>query len=166
MSQFPEYGVPESKVSDNLIIGAVRNALGESEEVDTSDIVVDAADGIIRLTGVVSTFYEKRKAGRLARAAEGVKGVDNSLVVVPDKQPTDQKIFDAIDKALGNFPEGRPARIGVRMVESGVAYISGKASNAQEAWNAIDIASKIPGVKDIVDEIDIAPGEPIDDVEI
>lgn len=166
MPRFPDPEIPSAAVADNNIIGEVRHALGESPDVNIQDLLVDSTGGIVRLTGAVRTFYEKQTAGKLARSARGVKGVENNLVVVADKHPSDGDIECEIGKVLGNYPEGKPAKIGVRIVENGVAYLAGKASSALESWNAAALAARVPGVKEIVNEIDVAPGEPLDDVEI
>lgn len=166
MPKFPEPEVSPAAVADNTIIGAVRQALGASSDVDIKELLVDSVEGIVRLTGTVRTFHEKQVAGSLAKSAAGVKGVENNLVVVAEKQPNDSDIECEIAKALGNYPQGKAARIGVRTVDSGIAYIMGKASNAHEAAAAAAIASKVPGVRKVVNEIDIAPGAPVDDIEI
>ncbi|MEN6371414.1 MAG: BON domain-containing protein [Armatimonadota bacterium] len=166
MPRFPDPEVPSAAVADNNIIGEVRQALGESPDVDIRDLLVDSTGGIVCLTGAVRTLYEKQTAGKLALSARGVKGVENNLVVVADKQPSDSEIECAIANVLGNYPEGRPARIGVRIVENAVAYLVGKASSSLESWNAAAMAAKVPGVKKIVNEIDIVVGEPVDEVEI
>lgn len=164
MSNEPE--VPRSEVSDHGLTGAVRNALARSDEVDTRDILVNAANGVIQLTGAVRTLFEKRAAGRIAKSAPGASGVNNSLVVVPDRQPADDEIYQAVEQALGNYPEDQPAQVGVRLVEDGVAYLAGEAPSVLDAWQAEDIAARVPGVKSIVNEIDVAPGKPVDDVKI
>ncbi|MEN6520590.1 MAG: BON domain-containing protein [Armatimonadota bacterium] len=166
MPRFPDPEVPSAAVADNNIIGEVRQALGESPDVDVRDLLVDSSGGIVQLTGAVRTLHEKQTAGKLALSAEGAKGVENNLVVVADKQPSDSEIECAIEKVLGNYPEGRPARIGVRIVENGVAYLAGKASSGLESWNAVALVAKVPGVKKIVNEIDVAPGEPVNEVEL
>jgi osmotically-inducible protein OsmY len=163
MRRTHEPHVPAAFVPDNILTGAVREALTQSSDVDTRDLLVKTSGGVVYLMGAVRTLYEKRAAGRLARATKGVKDVENDLVVVPGHQPADEQIKTAIDQALGNYPEGNPARIGVRLVQQGLAYLAGKASSVLEAWDAIDIASKINGVKGVISDIDIAPGYPMDD---
>lgn len=158
--------ISPATTSDHALTGAVRNALANSEEVDTSDILVDAANGVIQLNGAVRTLHAKQVAGRIARSAPQALRVDNNLVVVSDRQPTADEIECSIAQALGDYPAEEPARIGVRMVEDGVAYLTGDASSALEAWRAADMAARVPGVKDVVNEIDIAPGEPMSDVDI
>jgi len=166
MPRSPEPEVSKIVVPDHALIGAVRQALGDSADVDTRDLLVDAANGVVYLTGTVRTLYEKRMAGRIARATAGAKRVQNDLVVVPDREPTDEEIREAVDQALGNYPERDPTMIGVRVVEGGVVYLAGKSSSALESWRAAEIAERVPGVKEVVNEIDVAPGEPVDDVTV
>jgi osmotically-inducible protein OsmY len=150
-----------------MLAGTVRQKLGKSAEVDTREVSVDSQGGVIHLTGTVSTLNEKRIAGNLAGSTEGVKAVENDLVIVlSGPEPDDFIIKESIEQALGNYPERAPTKIGVREVCDGIAYLAGKADSEQEACNAADIAAKIPGVKDVVVEIDIAPGIPMDDISI
>jgi len=158
--------VSPAEVSDHALVGAVREALAESEQVDTRDLLVDAANGVVYLTGVVRTLYEKHTAGRIARATAGSGRVENDLTVVSELQWADDEVFQAIDQALGNYPEYDPARIGVRLVEGGVVYLAGRASSALEAWRAADIAEQVPGVTAVVNEIEVAPGKALDDAAI
>jgi len=166
MPKYPEPEVSPSAVADSIIIGAIRQALGESSDIDIKELLVDCVDGIVRLTGTVRTFYEKQAAGNIAKSAKGVKGIENNLVVIADKQPNDSDIECEIAKALGDYTLEKDARIGVRTVDRGIAFLMGKASNAHEAATAVAIASKVPGVRKVISEIDIAPGVPVDDIEI
>lgn len=159
-------GSPEPESPDSALVGAVRDAFAASPEVNTSDLLVNATDGIIRLVGTVNSLHEKHIAGRLAKEIAGVKHVQNDLVVVSYSQPSDEEIQTALDRVFGNYPERDPKKIGVRMVENGVVYLSGKSSSASEVWEAMDKAAGVVGVKDIINEIDIAPGRPVDDVSI
>lgn len=166
MRRASEPHISKSIVPDQRLVGAVRRALAESADVDTRELLVDAADGVVYLTGTSHTLYERKMAGRLARNIDGVKRVENDIVIVSDRQPDDEEIFEAIGEALGNYPESNPSRVGVRLVQNGTAYISGKASSIFEAWKAVDIVSKVEGVTAVINEIDIAPGQPVDDIEI
>lgn len=163
MRRTTEPRVPKAFVSDNGLIGAVREALTQSADIATGGLSVSARDGVVLLTGTVGTLYQKRIAGRFARATKGVVDVENDLVVVPDHYSPDDQVKKALDQAFSSY---RPERIGVRQVQQGLAYLSGKASSASEAWNAIDLASKVKGVKGVISEIDVAPGYPVDDISI
>jgi osmotically-inducible protein OsmY len=118
------------------------------------------------LTGTVDALSQKQAAGRIARNTPGVKQVENDLVVTSTKLLEDEELLEAVEEALGDFPPSDPARIGVRMVEDGIVYLTGKATSALEARQAANVASRVPGVKGIVSEIDIAPGEPVSDIDI
>ncbi len=47
------------------------------------DISVRTKDGVVVLTGVVSTIEEKMAAGQVAKSVYGVKGVANYIAVRP-----------------------------------------------------------------------------------
>jgi osmotically-inducible protein OsmY len=154
-------------MSDSLLIGAVRQVLGESADIDVCEVRVDVKGGVVYLTGTVNTLNEKRIADSLVRDIEGVKAVENDLVIVPSRLELDDlSIKESIEQALGNYPEETPTRIGVREVCDGIVYLAGKADSEQEVCEVMEIASRVPGVKEVVVEIDVAPGVPMDDIMI
>ena len=76
---------PESiRLVDNLALEwSVRSALRRDPRTTATSITVEAADGGVKLAGVVDTEEEADAARDVAAAVEGVKGVDNQL------KPTD-----------------------------------------------------------------------------
>jgi len=162
--QYPKMSPAEA--ADDALARAVYDALANSPDVDTDEVRVEAAGGTVRLTGAVDTLFEKQMAGALARQVEGVGRVQNDIVVSPTKPVQDKRLREALEQALGEYPEWDPKKVGVREVSDGIAYISGEVTSAQERIRAGWIASRIPGVKQIVNEIEIAPGQPLDDVTI
>lgn len=158
--------ISESTTRDHKLAGATIKALGESADVDIRDIKVDALRGTVRLTGVVNTLFEKRRAGVIASNIEGVERVQNNLVISPTNTPDDDELYECLDRALGGFPEWDPTAVGIRKVCDGIAYIAGNVTSVDERLQAGKIAQSVPGIKQVVNEIDIAVGEPLDDVTI
>ncbi|MDO8682058.1 MAG: BON domain-containing protein [Armatimonadota bacterium] len=156
--------VPQSEIPDHIIIGKVREALAQSPDVNIGNMVVDAANGVVRLVGIVNTLHEKQTARRIAVRIAGSGHVDDVLSVALDHQILDPEIFEAVEEALGDYPEYDPTAVGVRLVEDGVVYLSGKVFTLQDSRGAVDIASRVKGVTRIVNEIEIAAGRPVDDI--
>ena len=72
---------PESlrRMGDLALEWSVRSALRSEERTADASFTVECADGVAKLTGVVDTQAEAAAAAEVARAVEGVKGVDNQL---------------------------------------------------------------------------------------
>jgi len=66
-------------VDDLATEWSVRSALRRDERTAKTHFTVESNAGVVSLLGVVDTQNESDAAGEVARAAEGVKGVDNQL---------------------------------------------------------------------------------------
>lgn len=67
---------------DDVTIGTkLKAALAADPELSALKINVDTTQGAVRLKGEVKTITLRRKAEALARQIEGVKSVDNQLII-------------------------------------------------------------------------------------
>lgn len=67
---------------DDVTIGTkLKAALVADPELSALKINVDTTQGAVRLRGEVKSMALRRKAEELARKIEGVKSVDNQLVI-------------------------------------------------------------------------------------
>jgi hyperosmotically inducible periplasmic protein len=67
---------------DDVTIGTkLKAALAADPELSALKINVDTTQGAVRLRGEVKNIALRRKAEDLARRIEGVKSVDNQLVI-------------------------------------------------------------------------------------
>jgi hyperosmotically inducible periplasmic protein len=64
------------------LVMRVRRALEEAGKIDAAAIDVSATDGVVSLFGTAGTKDERTRAGQVAAKVEGVKSVDNKLVIV------------------------------------------------------------------------------------
>lgn len=72
-----------TKLDDSITTGKVKAALMDAADVSSLQINVETHAGVTQLAGYVPTAAMKDKAGRIAAGIEGVKRVDNVLVVKP-----------------------------------------------------------------------------------
>jgi hypothetical protein len=63
-------------IDDGLITAKVKSSFAADPQVSALAINVDTADGVVSLTGVVSSEGERQRAVQLAQGIEGVKRVD------------------------------------------------------------------------------------------
>jgi len=66
---------------NDLLAARVKKAL-EAGSLQAAGVDVTAASGVVSLFGTVPSNDEKTRAARLAAKVEGVKSVDNRLVVI------------------------------------------------------------------------------------
>lgn len=69
--------VPD-KAADAWITTKVKSEFGTTKGIPATDISVDTSDGVVTLSGNVSTAKEKLHAIRAAKMVKGVKSVDAS----------------------------------------------------------------------------------------
>lgn len=68
-------------MSDAGITASVQAKLTADKVSNFSRIDVDTERGIVTLNGVVQSAQERERAARLAKEADGIKGLNNNLQV-------------------------------------------------------------------------------------
>lgn len=126
--------------------------------IDHERIGVTAANGVISLSGTVRSYAEKLLAEKTVRRVKGVRAVAEDLQVRYDWMP---KTSDTdIAKRVADIFEWNALiprnRIEVT-VEDGVVKLSGKVDWHYQKNLAFEDASKISGVVQIDNRIDVAP---------
>jgi hyperosmotically inducible protein len=66
-------------VNDAAIASSVKAAIGSNPELNTADIGVTSREGIVQLSGFVSSAESVATAASVARTVKGVKSVKNDL---------------------------------------------------------------------------------------
>lgn len=74
----------KTPVTDDVIVDNVRVKIADDTEIGGQPIQVDAHNGVVVLTGKVSSEKFKAKAEKVAKKVKGVSGVDNKLVISPN----------------------------------------------------------------------------------
>jgi hyperosmotically inducible protein len=121
-------------------------------------------DGIVTLSGTVDLFIDKEGAEKRVRKVKSVDGVRNHIQVA-GKQLSDAELRETLANKL------RYDRVGYGIVfnnltvsvENGAVTIGGKVRDYPDRSSAIAIVETTPGVKDVTDEIDVAPVSMVDD---
>jgi osmotically-inducible protein OsmY len=114
--------------------------------LETKDLTlsVQVQDGIVRLAGATATHDEQKEAMRLVRSIDGVKVVVNEMWVA--NPVLIEKVREALaaDELVGRIPIEVDARGDV------VRLISDQ-TNEQQRTRAVQIASSVPGVRQVED---------------
>jgi osmotically-inducible protein OsmY len=59
----------------------IKDALRRAAERDADQVIVDAVDGKVTLSGRVKTYAEREEAERAAWSAPGVSSVDDRIMI-------------------------------------------------------------------------------------
>jgi len=129
------------------------------------NVKVSSENGIVTLTGTVELYADKMDADRKVHHRKNVKGVQN-LIEVDGATVEDVTLRDKLAEKLAYDRVGygttafNAFTIGV---QNGVVTLGGVAYGPTDKDSAISLVSNYPGVKDVVDNIEVAPVSPSDD---
>ena len=148
-------------LDDTTIQASVKAALADSDAVKASEINLETYKGEVQLAGFVATDAERAAAAKIAGGVEGVRKVDNSLVVsAPDRsvgQTLDDQTAETKIKAalLGDeVVAGHEVNVEVRR---GVALLSGFTETAEQKSRAGELAGEVKGVTDVRNAVIVKP---------
>jgi hyperosmotically inducible protein len=126
-------------------------------------ITASTDDSIVTLQGSVKLLIDKLDAGRKVDRQQFVQGVRNHVVVegdVPDRQLqqqlADQLRYDRVGYGIAFNALGLN-------VQKGVVTVSGDVRDYPARDSALSIIETTPGVKDVIDNINVLPVSPMDD---
>ena len=153
---------PAATRYDNQIQTAVTQKLASKSEF--RDVKASVEDGIVTLTGTVDLYQGKLDAAKLARKTANTQGVRNLVTVagpnVPDAQ-LEQKLAKKLryvrvgyDNTFDYFALG---------VKDGVVTVEGQDRTGVGRDEALADIAKMPGVKDVIDNVSVEPVSQFDD---
>jgi hyperosmotically inducible protein len=121
-------------------------------------------DGIVTLTGSVDLYQQKLDAAKKVRKIEHVDGVRN-LVAVQGKNVPDTELAAQLDHKLYYDRIGYDNQFNyvTASVKDGVATLSGEARTDVDRDSALSLANFMPGVREVVNDIRVAPVSSFDD---
>lgn len=151
--------------SDAEVRQDVTDALICDIRIDATKITIGVVHNVVTLSGIVSSYYEKRTAGDLVRRIKGVRDVVNELRVMPAQPRSDVQITADVQAALARDVWVDERNIDLR-VKDGVVYLSGIVDVYTAKSYAEGDAWSVPGVIDVVDNIVVAPRTTRTDTEI
>jgi len=121
-------------------------------------------DGIVTLTGSVDLYQQKLDAAKKVRKLANVQGVRN-LIEVAGADVPDAQLAAQLDRKLYYDRMGYDNLFNflTASVENGVATLNGDVRTEYDRDSALWLAYNTPGVKDVVNNINVAPVSTFDD---
>jgi|ERR1035438_1897183 osmotically-inducible protein OsmY len=148
---------------DQQIQQAVSHKFHDAKKLQAVNSSVE--DGIVTLTGSVDLYQDKLDAAKKAKKVSHVTGVRNSIVVagetVPDSQ-LQQKLAKKLAYDRVGYYDNTFNYVALN-VKDGVVTLSGDTMWAAPKDSALDLVARMPGVKDVVNDVTVLPTSNFDD---
>lgn len=144
-------------IDDTVISSTVKTKMIGDEFVKARYIDVDVLNGVVYLIGVVESASQKRMAADIARGVDGVKGVENQLVVgktTAGQILNDSILTSKIKTELIKDPDIRSTNIDVD-TNNNVVTLTGIVASAKEKNKVIEITQKVSGKGQVIDNLRI-----------
>jgi hyperosmotically inducible protein len=151
-----------SGANDAQIQADVAKALDNKRFQDVKSSV---QNGVVILAGTVDLYSTKLDADNRAHHRKNVKGVENRIEVAgPSIDDTTLRNKLAEKLAYDRVGYGTTAFNAFTIgVETGVVTLGGTAYGPTDKDSALSLVANYPGVKDVIDNIEVAPASPMDD---
>lgn len=149
--------------NDNQIQAEVQKALSAKR---FSDVHASVANGLVTLTGSVDVYATKQEAEQKVHHKKGVVAVRNLLAIGGTGDVSDLELRNKLAEKLAysRLGYGTTAFNSFTVaVQNGVVTLGGVAYGPEDKDAAVAEAERMPGVKDVVDNIEVAPVSPMDD---
>ena len=122
-------------------------------------------DGIVTLTGTVSLYQDKLDAAKKVKKLANVAGVRNQIVVA-GATVSDAQLAQKLARKLAEISPGELQYCFNNLtlaVKDGAVMVGGETVNYTARESAIAIVQRMPGVKDVVNEVKVLPTSIFDD---
>jgi hyperosmotically inducible protein len=147
---------------DSDIQVTVSHELAKKSQFQNLKVSVD--EGIVTLTGTVGVYQQKLDAAKKARKTRDVAGVRN-LIEVSGKTVSDDQLAAQLDKNLYYDRIGYDNEFNyiTASVKDGVVTLTGETRMPVDHDSALALVDNTPGVKDVIDQAEVAPLSNFDD---
>lgn len=153
---------PANNAQDTEIQADVAKALDNKR---FKDVQATVHSGVVTLRGTVSLYADKEDADRKTHHRKNIKAVQN-LIEVAGPAVDDVTLRNKLAEKLtyDRVGYGTTAFNAFTIsVQNGVVTLGGVAYGPTDKDSALSLVANYPGVKDIVDNIEVAPVSPMDD---
>jgi hyperosmotically inducible periplasmic protein len=147
--------------SDAQIQGEVQHALDNKRFAGVQSAV---QDGVVTLSGNVGLYSAKEDADKKVHHLKDVRAVRNMIDVAGEAD--DAQLRKKLSEGLtyDRVGYGTTAFNNIELgVQNGVVTLRGTVYGPSDKDSAISLVENTPGVRDVIDELEVAPVSPNDD---
>lgn len=147
---------------DNEIQSKATQKLASKKQF--RDVQATVENGVVTLTGNVDLYQQKLDAAKSVRKAGHVQGVNNLIAVAGEEVP-DAQLTAQLDRKLYYDRMGYDNLFNyvTAVVQDGVVVVSGQTRTDVDRDSALALVANTVGVKDVVNDIRVAPTSLFDD---
>ena len=150
------------KTSDAQILADAQKQLKGKR---FSGVQVQVQDGIVHLTGQVDRFADKDDAQKRIDKMHEADSIRNDISVAGAGSVSDADLFQKLSKQLVYDRQGYasyPFNSLTIQVHDGVVTVGGVVVEPVDKDSALGLIKNTPGVRDVIDHIQVAPVSPND----
>jgi len=169
LPQASQAAQPVSPLSGSAALAQADNpvsteAAAKLNKKQYRDVKVSVENGIATLTGTVDLYEYKADAEKRVHKVKGVVAVRN-LIEVAGPSISDKELQAKLAEKLtyDRVGYGNTFNAISVQVENGMAIVGGHARTDVDKDSALALVSTYPGVKDVMDEIEVDPVSIMDD---
>jgi osmotically-inducible protein OsmY len=141
--------------TDSQLHDAVQRQFGFEPEINTSEVAIVVADGIVTLTGFVDSYGEKFAAEQAAKRVRGVRAVANDIHVKRRDEHSDPDIAkDAVHVLQSHTSVPSSVTVTVR---DGFVTLDGTVEWQYQRSAAESAVRHLNGVRGVSNAIQISP---------
>jgi osmotically-inducible protein OsmY len=128
------------------------------------DVNISVQDGLVHLSGVVDAMNDKLTAEKIVSETSGVRRVENDITISAGANFNDRDSEEIVNKRLRNSIYHNDLSGISATVKGGTAMLNGKAESQDLRKKAMEEASKVPGIRNVVNNITLSTGN--DDISL
>lgn len=152
----------DNYMDDSAITAKVKSALVDDKAIKSTDVSVETEQGVVTLSGFVSTQAEATQAVSAAGKVEGVKSVSDKLHIKDGKE--ESVAGYASDTATTTSIKAKlladdivPSRMVKVETTDGVVQLSGSVKDKAQFERAESVAKSVDDVKSVKNDLKIVP---------
>jgi hyperosmotically inducible periplasmic protein len=148
-----------NELDDSVVTTSVKAALLAENSIKSMDFKVETSKGVVQLSGFVNDAAQVDRAVAVAQAVQGVKEVQNRLVLKEGSTTMGSNVDDTVitsrvKAALVDNKDAKSLDISVE-TRKGEVMLSGFVANKSQISLAEKIAAKQEGVKTVRNELSV-----------
>ena len=146
-----------NQIDDSVFVTKVRSALLGDDVIHSLDVKVSVDKGVVLLSGFVDNQAQIDRATAVATDIEGVKSIENKLIMKVGKQTLGNKVDDSVitagvKHALLYDPKMNSLDVSVT-TRKGEVQLSGFVDNASQLARAAVVAASVDGVTGVINHL-------------
>jgi hyperosmotically inducible protein len=149
---------------DRQLQDLIRKTLIEDPILWSDDIAIRVKQGRVVLEGVVESHAQRGRAESVLSTLQGVKAVENDLVVSQSHSFSEKQVLDFANQAMSAAPfDARDVSLSLR---NGVLSINGHVDTLWEKLKLLEMLDPLPGIKETISQLKIGYENPPDEVSL